>query len=250
MKKPYYLITILFVINLSYSQVGINTTNPDTSSILDIVSTDKGVLFPRVNLTSLTDITTIMAPAEGLIVYSSSSNCNVPAGLYLFNGTNWEIISCFGLSNSYSRLIRDEIGVANVTFTAYSSTNTFGNYSSLFDGIDNIAGASFYSDRSGSPTGDWGFGVTLPKPYFISELILDGRNDCCTSRIENVTIRLYACGNLVYSSPSITSSITGDNTVSIPNIYADEIRLVVGNGGTTTGGAVINFSELDVVAFD
>ncbi len=148
-------------------------------------------------------------------------------------------------------MIRDEIGVGNVTFNSYSSHNLYGNYASLFDNVDNLNAASFHEIRSGSPTGDWGFGITLPTTYNISSLILDGRNDCCTNRIENIVIRLYSCGTLVYSAPAISSSTTGDTTVSIPNIRADEIRLVVPNGGNTGGAqGVINFSELDVIGSD
>ncbi len=243
-------ILILACTFFSQAQVGINTTTPDPSSILDIESSNRGFLLPRVNLTSINDVTTIPSPTEGLIVYSLSTNsCNLPAGLYIFDGTVWQRVSFSGGSNTYPRLIRDEIGVGNVTFTAYSSTNTYANYTSLFDNIDNTGAATFHSQRSGSPAGDWGFGITLPSQYFISQLILDGRNDCCTNRIQNVVIRLYSCGNLVYSSPAISTSTTGDNSVSIPNIYADEIRIIVPSGGTTPGGAVINFSELDVVGY-
>ena len=55
----------------SYSQVGIGTTNPDNSSILDIQSTDKGILVPR--LTS-NQITAIVNPANGLLVYNTDLN--------------------------------------------------------------------------------------------------------------------------------------------------------------------------------
>ncbi len=250
MNKIISITIILCMHSICFSQVGIGTTSPDPSSILHVESSNKGFLPPLVNLTSVNDLTTITSPAEGLMVYSpSTNNCNLPVGLYVFDGTIWQRVSFSGGNNTYSRLIRDEIGVGNVTFTAYSSTNSFGGYNSLFDNIDNTSSASFHSNRSGSPSGDWGFGITLPSPYFISQLILDGRNDCCTSRIQNVVIRLYSCGNLIYSSLAISSSIAGDNVVSIPNIYADEIRIIVPSGGTTPGGATINFSELDVVGY-
>lgn len=249
-KTMYCLIALLCMYSNSFSQVGIGTTNPDPSSMLHVESPNSGFLLPRVNLTSVNDITTVPSPAEGLMVYNlSSNNCNLPVGLYIFTGSEWQRISFTGGSNTYNRLIKDEIGVANVTFTAYNSINNYGNYASLFDNIDNLNADSFHSTRSGSPTGDWGFGITLPSQYFISQLILDGRNDCCTNRIENVIIRLYSCGNLVYSSAAISSSSTDDNIVSIPNIYADEIRIVVANGGTTPGGSIINFSELDVIGY-
>ena len=249
MKRSFTLVFLCLIsIHITNAQVGIGTTTPDASSILDIESSNLGVLFPRVSISSLSDTTTIPSPKEGLVIYNPSSNsCQLPAGLYIFDGSQWQKISYSTTSKESQRLIRDEIGVANVTFTAYSSNNIHGDYASLFDNIDNIGSSSFHSIRSGSPSGDWGFGISLPQSYFINQLTLDGRNDCCTNRVVNVIIRLYNCGNLIYSSAAITTSNTGNNIVNIPNIYADEIRLVVPNGGTTQGGIAINFSELSVV---
>ncbi len=55
----------------SYFQgsVGIGTTSPATSSILDITSTTKGVLFPRL---TTTEINAISSPADGLTVYNTT----------------------------------------------------------------------------------------------------------------------------------------------------------------------------------
>ncbi|WP_299555456.1 hypothetical protein [Seonamhaeicola sp.] len=250
MKKIACLVMLLCYGYYSSAQIGIGTTNPESSSILHVESSDRGLLPPRVSLTSVNDISTIPAPTEGLMVYSlSTNNCNLPAGLYIFNGSVWQRVSFSGGTKTYSRLVKDEIGVGSVTFTAYNASNSYGHYNSLFDDVNNTGGNTFHMSRVGSPAGDWGFGISFPGQYFISQVILDGRNECCTNRIENVVIRLYSCGNLVYSSPAISSSSTGDNTVSIPNIYADEIRLVVPNGGTTPGGSVINFTELDIVGY-
>ncbi|WP_396601404.1 hypothetical protein [Algibacter sp. R77976] len=49
-----------------YSQVGMGTTNPNPSSILDITSTTKGVLIPRMTTAQRNLIGT---PAEGLLVF-------------------------------------------------------------------------------------------------------------------------------------------------------------------------------------
>lgn len=49
------------------AQVGIGTTNPDSSSMLDITSTEKGVLIPRMTAIERLSITTPIA--DGLMVY-------------------------------------------------------------------------------------------------------------------------------------------------------------------------------------
>lgn len=62
------------LIGISYyghAQVGIGTTNPDASSILDIESTEKGVLVPRL---TTAEISAIPNPAKGLLVYNTDMN--------------------------------------------------------------------------------------------------------------------------------------------------------------------------------
>ena len=74
------------VIALSQAQVGIGTTIPHVSSILDITANNRGLLIPRVALTSTADVTTIAAPAISLLVYNSGF---APNGYYYWNGTLW-----------------------------------------------------------------------------------------------------------------------------------------------------------------
>jgi trimeric autotransporter adhesin len=59
--------------------VGIGITTPDASAVLDVTASNKGLLIPRVALTSLTDAVTIPAPANSLLVYNT--NAAVPGGV-------------------------------------------------------------------------------------------------------------------------------------------------------------------------
>jgi len=69
MKKITCLVLLLFFgVNYSFSQVGIGTTAPDASSILDVVSPNQGVLVPR--LTTLQE-NAIVNPATGLLIYNT-----------------------------------------------------------------------------------------------------------------------------------------------------------------------------------
>jgi hypothetical protein len=70
------------------AQIGIQTDNPDPSSALDIVATNKGVLIPRVTLTNdLAAPAPINNPATGLLIYNSG--IFQPEGFYYWNGTQW-----------------------------------------------------------------------------------------------------------------------------------------------------------------
>lgn len=75
--------------------VGINTQQPDPSSALDIVGTDKGLLIPRVSLQSLTDNATIPNPATALLVYNTNAGLG-KVGFYYNSGTTvspaWSLV--------------------------------------------------------------------------------------------------------------------------------------------------------------
>ena len=91
MTQKILLLFLSVMISLSASaQVGINTTMPDASAALDVTSTDKGLLIPRVALASA-----IGDPAEGLMVYQTTA----PKGFYYFNGTGWTLIGSDNLGN-------------------------------------------------------------------------------------------------------------------------------------------------------
>ncbi len=93
MKKVLFLIIILINF-VSNAQVGIGTTSPHPSAALEIETTNKGFLAPRVALTSNSDVTTIASPATGLMIYNTASagtspNVVVP-GYYYYSGSKWE----------------------------------------------------------------------------------------------------------------------------------------------------------------
>ncbi len=93
MKTTYFFVLFSLVSFLSFAQVGINTTSPDPSSILDVSATNKGILFPRVALSGSTDINTISNPAVSLLVYNTASSGGVVPGFYFWNGTKWNSIT-------------------------------------------------------------------------------------------------------------------------------------------------------------
>lgn len=82
MKKQFYTIAALLLITTAANaQVGIGTTTPDTSSMLDIKSATKGFLMPRMTSAERGAIAT---PAKGLQVFDITTNSP-----WYFNGTAW-----------------------------------------------------------------------------------------------------------------------------------------------------------------
>ncbi|VXB17731.1 conserved hypothetical protein [Flavobacterium sp. 9AF] len=63
------ILGLFFCFENALGQVGINTTTPDASSMLDITSTTKGLLIPRMTTAQKT---AIVSPANGLIVFDTN----------------------------------------------------------------------------------------------------------------------------------------------------------------------------------
>src|SRR5215510_6395223 len=80
---------------VSAQNVAINTDGalPNAGAMLDIKSSNKGVLIPRVALTGTGDITTIASPALSLLVFNTgvagSGNTAVTPGYYYWDGSAW-----------------------------------------------------------------------------------------------------------------------------------------------------------------
>ena len=89
------------VVQTARSQaVGIGTSNPHSSALLEISSTQKGILIPRIALTGLTDKTTITTPAASLLVYNTNNALPGGTGFYYWTGTVWsKLITPADLAN-------------------------------------------------------------------------------------------------------------------------------------------------------
>lgn len=90
-KSRLFLLLLPFLWNGVIGQnVGINATGalPNTSAMLDVSSTNKGVLYPNINLTSNTDAVTIPTPATGLMVWNTNAALPCGVGYYYNAGTS------------------------------------------------------------------------------------------------------------------------------------------------------------------
>ena len=97
----------------SSAQLGVGTTTPDASAQLDVVSTAKGALLPRLTAAQRT---AIASPATGLIVYQTDAT----TGFYYYNGTAWQVIG-------------------SGTIAAGTNSIISGDGCSATNGIDNVA---------------------------------------------------------------------------------------------------------------
>lgn len=84
--KDNELSTSYFVIDHS-GNVGIGTTSPNSTAILDVSSATKGFLPPRMTAQQALDI---QSPAEGLIIYATDNSGTITSkGWWGYNGSAW-----------------------------------------------------------------------------------------------------------------------------------------------------------------
>jgi hypothetical protein len=94
MKKILFLILISVSV---FAQTGIGTTTPDASAKLEVASSNKGFLPPRVALTATNSASPITSPANGLMVFNTAttgaSPFNVLPGYYYWDGVGLKWVS-------------------------------------------------------------------------------------------------------------------------------------------------------------
>jgi hypothetical protein len=130
----------------SYAQTGvaINTTGaePDNSAMLDVSSTQKGILIPRMTEEQRT---AIASPAKGLLVYQNDGT----EGFYYFNGIAWtrlasgtftETDPVFALSAAY--------GITSSNITNWNSAYDWGDHTGLYRPVTWVP---TWNDISGNP---------------------------------------------------------------------------------------------------
>jgi hypothetical protein len=184
MKKIYVIFCSLLAFG-AYGQnenVGIGTVNPDNSALLDIKSTNKGFLMPRM---SQDQRNAIVKPAKGLIIYQTD---NLP-GFYYNDGLSWKPLNnsseysiaadpndwttsgnaglsasnFIGTSDAAPLTFKVNNGRSGLISTTNGSPTVFGYLSGfqLTTGINNTSFGylSLYSTTTGSHNGAFGYGA-------------------------------------------------------------------------------------------
>lgn len=91
-------LTVLAFLGISsrtMAQVGIGLASPNTNAMLEVSSTNKGILLPRVALTATNNPSPLSAHVAGMSVYNTATNASVAAnpvypGEYYNDGTQWQ----------------------------------------------------------------------------------------------------------------------------------------------------------------
>ncbi|MGC4039384.1 MAG: hypothetical protein QM710_00920 [Flavobacterium sp.] len=106
---------------LKNGRIGIGTDTPNASALLDLTSTNKGILVPRMTATQRTAITT---PATSLLVYQTDAS----PGFWYYNGTAWanlgsEFKSIGGLVQNTTDTANDDFVFGSTSLADIAGTN-------------------------------------------------------------------------------------------------------------------------------
>lgn len=124
MKKLISVLIFLLPLSIYAQRVGINTTMPDTSAILDINSTEGGLLIPRMTLFQR-DV--IPNPATGLLVYQTDFN----QGFYYYDGFRWRPFTTLAINGLNLDAATDRIQLGGDLIK--NTTVTQGIYNMIYD---------------------------------------------------------------------------------------------------------------------
>ena len=133
----FFSIIILLANNANAQSVGIaaTTITPDPSSLLEMRSTDKGLLIPRLTTTQRDAITT---PATGLMIYNSTTN-----SFNFYNGSTWIVVA------ATSNVVNSVTGTSNrISIAGTSSAPTV-------DISSNYVGQTSITTLGTIATGTW-----------------------------------------------------------------------------------------------
>jgi len=203
MKTLYALFICVFLAQVVYAQgIGVNETgaDPHPSAILDVSSSSKGLLPPRMTTAERDEI---QNPAEGLHIYNLTTKC-----VEVFYGTFWQSIHC-GCSIAPSDLVYTDNGpityCLNQSIPLNSPATQGGNPSSYTVSPSPPAGL-FLNTTTGQITG------SPTAEIAASNYTVSASNACgSTTRILNIG---------VIAIPAVPSTITGPSAPTI-NLSAD-----------------------------
>lgn len=222
----------------SQENVGIGTTTPHSSALLDMTSTNKGLLIPRVELVDVNNgITPVNGPATGLLVFNETGALD--EGFYYWDGTQWVMVGagggseeCVTLDEAYDcggsgvgRQISADNGAVEITLPSTGTSNS---------------GLEVYSDKAVS----WAIGAGNTSTGVAILGDITGTNNEYNA-IQGSSYSNYNSGGTAIGSGGVAGFYegTGDGVGvygSIANTGSAGIAGVFGINGRTNGGFGVN----------
>ena len=225
--KNRFILILLILLNLNgiAQNVGIGTSTPDNSSILDINSSDKGLLISRMTETERLNI---INPAKGLSIYQTNNT----EGLYYFDGASWLYIGNAdndpwkrntANSSVNTAFLSDSVGIGTSSpsgktdVRGYMAANNFFTIIPLWKGttytINNNSAADVPNCETGIIPGLFEKNGNLQVKLIIRATSKSGTNNNFQLRVHNGTNESYP---IVNTDTWTWGSTGGGETVTSP----------------------------------
>lgn len=226
--KKYLIVTFLLLTLFSNAQIGIGTPKPSSDAALEIKSSTKGFLLPRLT-TAERDV--ITSPSVGLVIYNTTKNC-----LEWYNGTIWYNGCSAGTATSPNYLcstasngtLTQGQAVSGVTQTITATGMTPGpfNISATYDGVTFSASGTYTGTgsqnivltASGTPlSGGTGTYVLNTTPSCSFDRPITGTTTATTSGVTNCNFA--SNGTLTQGQPITNATQTLKANVTKTGTY-------------------------------
>jgi hypothetical protein len=221
-------------------KIGNNPTNISPNAVLEMESTTKGVLFPRVTLSSLTDLITIPSPTDGLTVFNiataGTAPNNVSFGYYYWSSTasKWVKIAVETPQIEFAKTVYVNTASPS-SATIFDETNPAANnnnalkaaVTNLYIGVN---GSSWTYDPTGTGTYKT-YNQPSSTPFNLGNSTTDAGN--------NKTGSIWRSGNLGIGMNNPTVPLEVQST--IVNAYMTAARFLAPSNTTAGNSTLLNF---------
>lgn len=202
--------------------VGLGTNDPDKSAALDVTSTNKGVLLPRVALTGVTDATTIPSPANSLMIYNTATSSDVTPGYYFWNTSNlkWMRVLDSDSSgwntkgNSGTAEGTDFIGTTDNINVVFKRKNIHAGLLSDLNAHNTSFGVNSYKGTTSGTQGIRNTAIGSNSLHGNSEAVMNG-NDNTALGYNSLSVNDTGNENVAVGVSALKSNTAGDNNTAI-----------------------------------
>ena len=257
-------VLMVFMSYVTFAQIGIGTTSPDASAVLDMTSTSQGVLIPRMTTTQREAIAT---PVVGLQVYDTDTN-----SVWSYNGATWangtggpgKFVEGASPDIAY---YQDRVGIGIDAFSiahklfvesikTTDETNTTVRFNSTYDGTGtSISDYALANTVSNTGTGTINYAIGTRSTIVNNPSGTVTAADILRSEINNSGIMSFPTGSVVEINNSGTmTTVIGDNIGlfnttgnSMTSAYASFLNLSNNGSITSSFGQLLNYSGTGTV---
>jgi trimeric autotransporter adhesin len=233
----------LFTVQLKAQNIGIGTTTPHVSAMLDISDTAKGILIPRLTLQQRNSIA---SPAKGLMVFVTTDS-----SFYFFDG-NWKRIAV--ANEGWNTNGNNSIGTANFIGTTNAQPLRF-RVNNLSAGEINFVNDNISFGFQSFAANTTGFSTTAigSKALFSNttgsgntalgkEALLENTTGSANTAIGANALNKNTTGgsNIAVGNGTLFRNITGSENTAVGLVALSQNTN--GNQNTAVGSSALNFN--------